>query len=201
MKKQVRKGIAVLLLQLLIVSFPAMAQRERGEEILTVSAGMSIWNIMMGIYDDSLNTSSTPTFDLTYDYGITKTFSLGGAVSYNSFSFINPNYSYINKSGIIVRESISAEYTLINVSVRPLYHWGKQENFEWFTGLRMGYGFWTGEVKTTDPYYDDDIYQKDLYQIQVLFGSRAYFRENLAVTFDVGLGSPYFASLGLSLKL
>ena len=177
------------------------AQRDKGEEVLSLGAGLSYWNLLMGFVGDSLITTSTPTFDLTYDYGITHNFSIGAAVSYNSFSFINPRYSYVNSSGVIIYESISVKYSLVNVAIRPLYHWGKKENFEWHTGLRMGYGFWNAKLNTTDPYYKDEFYRKDVYQIQVLFGSRAYFSEYMAITFDVGLGSPYFASIGLSLKL
>ena len=194
--------LSFIILIIMNLSYDSVrAQRQAGEQILTAGVGLSIWNILMGAVSDSLSTSSTPTFHATYDYGLTQTFSLGGGIGYNSFSFINPNYSYVNSSGVIVYESISVKYSRINIGIRPLYHWGKKENFEWFTGLRMGYGFWTAKLETTDPFYDDDYFQKDLYEIQLLFGSRAYFSEYLSVTFDVGLGSPYFASLGLSLKL
>ena len=187
----------------LLPSKNTFGQREKGEAILTVSVGLSIWNMYAGVANvgDSLTASSTPTFNATYDYGITHNFSIGAAAGFNSFSFTNPHYSYVNSSGVVIYESIGVTYSRINIAVRPLYHWGKNEDFEWHTGLRMGYSFWTAELNTSDPYYQDEFYRQNLYSIQVLFGSRAYFTEFLAITFYVGIGTPYFASLGLSLKL
>ena len=129
----------------------SLAQREKGEQILTVGVGLSIWNLFAGVanLDDSINASSTPTFYGAYDYGITKQFSVGGSLSYNSFAFSNPYYSYINSGGNIVREAISVVYRRVNLALRPLYHWGKNEDFEWFAGMRLGYSFWTAELETT----------------------------------------------------
>lgn len=191
------------LLILSTLSSELKAQRNKGEAVLTGGLGLSIWNIIAGALNtgDSLIAKSTPTFSLMYDYGITSRFSIGGAVGYNSFSFTNPYYSYVNSSGAIVYESISVKYSSVNVGLRPMYHWGKSEIFEWMAGMRLGYSFWTAEVITTDPYYKDEYFRRDMYSAQVLFGSRAYMSEFLAVTFEVGIGAPYFANLGLSLKL
>ena len=181
----------------------SFGQRESGEAVLTGGLGLSIWNIYASTlnFEDSVNARSTPTFDLAYDYGITHNFSIGGAVAYNSFTISNPNYSYVNSSGVIVYESIKVKYSRINFGIRPLYHWGKRENFEWHTGMRLGYSFWTAEVITTDPFYSDDYYRQDAFSLQVLFGSWAYFSDYMAITFEVGIGSPYLANIGLSLKL
>lgn len=168
-----------------------------------MGAGLGIWNAFATALNlgDSVTASSTPTISLTYDYGITHNFSIGGALSYNAFSIINPNYSYVNQGGVIIYESISVDYSRVNIAVRPLYHWGKKENFEWFTGLRLGYSFWKAEISTTDPYYDDEYRRLNTYSFQALFGSRAYFTEYLAVTLELGLIDPYIAMLGISLNL
>ena len=73
----------------ILIDQAAYGQRGKGESILTATVGLSIWNLYAGEanFEDSLNASSTPTFNLTYDYGITKEFSVGAALSYNSFSF------------------------------------------------------------------------------------------------------------------
>jgi len=201
MKKVSRYILSAVLL--ILSNSEVYSQREKGEAILTATVGLSIWNLYAGAANvsDSLIATSTPTINAMYDYGITKEFSIGAAIGYNSFSFTNPNYSYINSGGVIVNESISVKYTRVNLAVRPLYHWGKREEFEWHAGIRLSYSFWTAELQTTDPYYNDEYYRANLYGAQAVFGSRAYFSEFVAVTFDVGIGSPYFASIGLSLKL
>ena len=199
-----RFSLKLLIIIVMIFSSTLLkAQRVAGEGMLTGGVGLSIWNLYAGALNvsDSILAKSTPTVYGTYDYGITKDFSIGGGVSYNSFSLINPNYSYVNSSGVIVEESISVKYSRVNLCLRPLYHWGKRENFEWFTGLRLGYSFWTATLQTTDPYYKDDYFRRDMYSAQLLFGSRAFLTDLVALTFDLGIGAPYFASLGLSVKL
>jgi len=200
------RPFSCILVSTVIFSLPIQntsGQKAKGEAILTAGAGLSIWNMYSGVANlsDSLLASSTPTFNATYDYGLTKNFSIGAAVGYNSFSFSNPHYSYINARGVIIYETISVKYSRVNVAVRPLYHWGKNENFEWHAGMRLGYSFWTAQLNTTDPFYKDEYERQNLYSAQVLIGSRAYFTEFLAITFDVGIGTPYFSSLGISLKL
>lgn len=201
MKKTNKKGLIFILL--LFVFVDLNAQRKERESILTVGFGLGMWNFIASAINlvDSADASSIPTINATYDYGITHNFSLGAAVSYNSISISNPNYSYINSAGVIIYERISVDYSRVNVALRPLYHWGKRENFEWHTGLRLGYSFWNAQLNTTDPYYSDQVYQENSYSFQVLFGSRAYVSEFISITFDVGLIEPYIASLGLSLKL
>ncbi len=199
-----RKASAIFL----VVSFclannSLLAQREKGEQMLTVGMGLSIWNMFSSVanFGDSIEASSTPTIYATYDYGITKQFSIGAHLSYNAFSFTNPYYSYVNSSGVIVYEPIKVRYGRTNIAVRPLYHWGKNEDFQWHGGMRLGYSFWTAEVESSDPYYTDEYYRQNAFSAQVLVGSRAYLGNFFYLTFDVGIGAPYFASLGLTLKL
>lgn len=179
------------------------AQRSAKEGIVGISFGYNIWNAYSSVLNagDSVTAKSSPTFTGTYDYGITHNFSVGGSVSYNTFSLINPNYSYVSQAGIIIYEPISVDLSRVNIAVRPLYHWGKSEVFEWYAGVRLGYSFWEARVNTTDPYYTDQYLRQNTYSFQALVGSRAYLSDYVAVTMEFGLFEPYIAALGISMKL
>ena len=196
-----RIALYVLALSLLLPAGNISAQRSSGEAIISASVGLNIFNFIMEAVSDSLITTSTPTFTFTYDYGLARSFSIGAAVSYYQFSFINPHYSYVKSPGVIVYENISVKYSQLNLGVRPIYHWGKSESFEWYTGVRMGFSFWTAKLETTDPYYKDDFAREDHYAFQVLFGSRAYFTPEFGVAFDLAIFDPYFVSLGICMRL
>ena len=193
-------GIIFFFCLMSLSSSSLLAQRQANESVLTASVGYSIWNFI-GQLTDSIDVKSTPTFDATYDYAIVGNVTLGGAVSYNTFSFINPNYSYINSARTIVYESISVKYSLVNVALRPVVRWGKNDDLEWFAGLRLGYSFWDAKIETSDPYYQDEYARETNYSIQAIGGLRAWVSDYVGLTFDVGIGTPYFASMGVSLKL
>jgi hypothetical protein len=195
--------IACLIFLVLADSNISYAQKSKGESILSGSIGLSIWNLLVGAAgaSDSLKTASTPTFSLIYDYGLSEHFSIGASLAYNSFSITKPDHTFVGANGNLVYDQLKYKASRVNIAVRPLFHWGKNEIMDWHAGMRLGYSLWTTALETRDPYYSNTYDQTSGYSAQVLFGARTYFNEYLSLLFDIGIGAPYFASIGISMKL
>jgi hypothetical protein len=181
----------------------AIAQRKKGESVLSLGMGLSVFNIIVGSagVDDSVTTFSTPTLYATYDYALSRRFSLGLSLAHNRFSISRPYYSFINSNGQLVYDPLTYQGDRINLTFRPLFHWGSNEYIDWYTGFRIGMSIWNEKIVTRDPFYKNEISQTNGFSLQALIGARIKLTELLSFSFDFGLGEPYLGSMGIGVKL
>jgi len=172
----------------------------KGESVLTAGFGVGFLNVavsLQGAADDNVKTSSAPTLNFMYDYGLIDNFSMGIAVGYNSISIEEKYTSY--PTGIDYTKK--GTYTRLNIGLRPMFHWGTKEELDWHSGIRLGYSMWDYSFSSNDPFAEPEYDNQDLYSFQILFGARAYFSEKVGMTFDIGVGTPYFVGIGMSVRL
>ncbi len=201
MKKQ------LVILSLLISGITTnntFAQSKKGESVITAGVGMSLYFNVLTTQSvtNGANTSSLPTLNLTYDYGITESFSLGIAIGHNRLSVTENERAYYDPFGTLLVEQPTIHLSRTNIALRPMFHWGNNERLDWHAGLRLGYSIWSFSDDSKDPFYTsvNGVSSLGLPSFQILTGSRIYFTDNLGMTIDVGIGTPYFASIGLSRK-
>lgn len=178
--------------------------QKKAQSVITAGLGVGYLNMsvtLAGANSKELKTSAIPTLNFMYDLGLLDNFSMGLAVGYNALhieeektvtTYPNPGTTTYVSTG---------DYSRLNIAMRPLFHWGKREDLDWHAGVRIGYSIWDASFTTTDPFNEPDYEAQDLYSIQALVGARAYFSEKVGMTIDVGVGTPYFVGIGMSVKL
>lgn len=178
----------------------ADAQKYKGESVVTLGAGYSF----VGALFDAVSTDATaaPAILVMYDYAIGDKFTLGAAFSYQSmgYSFDNTYYSTAN---VPMTEVVEFKYARMNFGIRPLFHFGNNDDMDWYTGLRIGYQTWAVSNDSNDPFYidgDEAIEVLSRPTVQPLLGARYFFTENIGVNLEVGLGSPYVAMVGANFR-
>lgn len=176
----------------------ASAQKESNQLVITTGMGYSIsQSLIKKVLSTDLSESeelkSIPLLNLMVDYGISDQFSLGVAYTFNQFAWEESD----------VNESLtSISFTRHNIAGRGLFHFGRNDDLDLYTGLRMGTTIWDISSEGND--YDDnsDFSVLSGLSAQGLFGVRAYFSDVIGVNFEAGLGTgPYFCAGGLSFRL
>lgn len=139
----------------------------------------------------------TPVY-LGLDYGIDKNITIGGEISYRSFSNTYYDYKY--------------NYTLIGVHFNGNYHFNElldiPKKFDLYAGGTLGYYNWNNsyEYKGTNTHIIHQNYSPNYsgssglgFGLQA--GGRYFFNDKLAINLETGGGSVFGAKIGLTLKL
>jgi hypothetical protein len=169
--------------------------------------------------------SNTPTFQLAWDYGITKWFSAGVAGSYNSAKYTFDNLEYNGKK--IGTANLTANRTTL--TTRLFLHYGNNNNWDFYTGGRIGVGLWSGRVSVSadeglaadlvaniderlEGYVPKFIRKRLLNDLGaragfaapsiqfVPIGVRGYFNDHIGLNAELAIGSPYYASAGVNYR-
>jgi len=162
------------------------AQQEAGEVVISAGAGYSLISRLITV---GSNASSIPPIYLNVDYGVTENFSIGLAGSYNSFSYDDID---------IFGDPLSVTGTRNNIAARALFHFGDNPKLDQYAGLRAGMTLWG--YQDSDNIAEENL-NLNVSSFRVLYGLRAYLTDNLAVNFEVGLGSPYIFNGGIAYRL
>ena len=182
-------GVAALLL-----SLPALAQIDKGASIINVGVGYSLFSSPSSASFASSTESSIPVISATYDYAIVDHFSYGIGLSYQQFT---QTQTYYNNGA---NTNYTQNIYVTNAGIRALYHFGSPM-LEGYTGIRMGYSFWTSNQPTVQQgYYGPTNYNKNVPSFMAILGMRASLSDAIAVHLEIGLGSPYAAETGISFK-
>jgi len=202
-------GLAVIGLAL-FSNQKAAAQKEAGQSVVTLGVGESLVGSIFSVASSSTSGGSysishSPAILGMYDYGLSDRFSIGAAFSYQSFSTAYTNYSYYNSTtGGAYYGSWTDKITRINYAVRALFHFGDNENFDPYFGLRLGFTNWSASTTNPDPNYATDngfgVTIKGAIAPQVVFGVRYFFTPLIGVNLEAAIGSPYYASAGVNFK-
>jgi len=189
----------------------------KGKSTVTVGGGVSLAGAIISTFekdvvasvnltDPSVNakTSSIPVLFGSYDYGISNLFSIGVAGSYESWKVTVPGYTDpygSSTGGPITYGTSSLNISRVNIAIRPLFHFGSNENLDIYFGPRLGYTLWNTDVKSTDPAVTGVGFgHGNVFSPAVLFGTRYYFTPNIGLNFEISIGAPYAAALGVNFK-
>ncbi|HEY6161692.1 MAG TPA: outer membrane beta-barrel protein [Bacteroidia bacterium] len=180
----------------------AHAQNAQGQTVITGGAGFSLAGILFTLIKDALNSSNvtsktTPVIGGMVDYGISDHFSLGGAYTYQS---VSASYTSYTKDTITYTGNFKDKISRQNFGVRPLFHFGSNENFDTYAGARLSYTIWKYTSNARTDVSSTDFSGTSRIHFQALFGMRYFFTENIGFNFEAAVGPSYYAFFGINAR-
>ncbi len=136
--------------------------------------------------------SATPAMQLTYDYMVTDFLSAGAAASFQQFKFSDNEASFTIKR--------------MNFAVRALFHYGKSDKLDMYSGIRLGMTNWGYkiDVPTNDPtltaLQDSKLSGFGFAPQLVAFGIRGYFTDHIGANVEFAIGAPYYMTGGVNYR-
>ena len=186
---------------------------EQRGSVIGVNSGLSLINSLIGAFDyaekEGFSTSGLPVLQVSYDRMLNNRFSIGAAVAYSTVTL---EYRDPNVKEPIVDNEIShfeASFNRINLAVRSLFYYTSQDRMDIYSGLRVGFHGYSLKASSEDPDFSpEDVFRKRYLATKlkpgmqvILFGTNLYPVERLGINFEVSVGQPYFASMGLRYKI
>jgi hypothetical protein len=192
------------------------AQNEDYRHVFSANAGLNFFQFLsFAEFSQSGNVAFTdakgygsPTFQLSYDYGFKKWFSLGFAYANNRFGAKYTNL-VIDNQGI---GDLNMRYSRNTFTTRVLFHYGNQGRLDMYSGLRLGVSIWGSKPSKdiTDSQATSLLDSGGIGSARgtgaiphigmTLFGLRYYVTENLGLGFESNLGS-YLASVQVNYRV
>ncbi len=221
----------------IFVSIAFLAQAQNGDfrNVVSANIGLNVFGSAAGSLDGNTNTNEAqykygkftagPTFQLAWDYGVVKWFSIGVAGSYNRAKYAYEDVQYKGeKLGTV--NFVAGRTTL---SIRPLFHYGNANNWDFYSGFRLGAGFWSAKLSLDA---NDDLAMQLVAKIDedlagyvpgfirkrlvndvgaragfvapvvqfVPIGVRGYFNDHIGLNAELAVGSPYFLTGGVNYR-
>lgn len=211
-------ALAVLGL-VLFSSNQASAQSESGQSVLSLHTGFSVTGgLIKAVFDSDIDMTDTssgmttgylnssvtggPAIVAGWDLGLSERWSIGFIASTQGWSG-DASYSYLDENNALVNENLTFNLRRNNVSFCPKIHYGNGDNVDLYSGIRIGYVFWSSSWETNDPDFDDfSNFNAGRPNIGLTaFGGRFYFNDNFGASFELNLGAPNILGLGLNYKL
>jgi opacity protein-like surface antigen len=163
---------------------------------VSLNAGFSLVGSLLNAISSSggiegFKSTSLPAIQINYDYTIEKWLSIGAAASFQKLGY---EYTDVNDGN----EFIDVDLSRLNIAFRPLFHYGNLDNFDLYSGLRIGYEIWSINANTED--YSEASFANGFSFQLVAFGMRGYFTDNFGANVELGIGSPHFISMGLNYR-
>jgi hypothetical protein len=187
--------------------FNAQAQKSEGTSVATLGLGYSLVNNLfkagLETYPE-ITVTSVPTIAVTYDFALTDNFSIGVAGAYQSIGG-EINNTYTDGNQVEQTELAKANYSRMNIAIRPLFHYGNSDKLDMYSGLRVGYLFKTLTVDSDDPdaQIEDDLndFVGNRFSLGLVpFGMRYFFTDNIGINMDIQIGTPYVVSGGIAFQ-
>lgn len=205
MKKQI-----LVLAAIAMMAFSAKAQNEDFRSTASLTAGVNALSLFSGIVNSAadetgITLKATPSFQISYDYGLKKWFSLGFAASMNSVSSSATDFDYTDEeTGIVYNGNYDFKGRRMTFALRTLFHYGNSGKLDMYSGLRLGAKRWSTDFTTTGTlkdYFDEgDIAPiNNGINVQIIpFGLRYYITDNIGLGFETALGAPYFSAIQIN---
>jgi hypothetical protein len=210
MKKQ------VIVLALLCASFSIFAQNEEYRSVVSANLGANAFGLLKGLVTaanedlgGTTTMTATPTFALSYDYGVNKWFSIGAHAAFNSLSIKTDRIEDAN--GSVKTGDLKVTASRIPIQARALFHYGNSGRLDMYSGLSLGGSIWSGKASGSLVTEFENSEDNPFRGVRssgflptgqlILFGLRGYITENIGIGFESTIGSPYFASLQLNYRL
>ena len=201
------------------------AQNETYRHTLTGGVGASFFGFVVDVVDGTdfsdsefANTSdeftinsglfrgkSLPAFQVNYDYGFKKWFSLGGGISYQKFDVDFQDLQYTEDTGEQnFVESAAIDVHRLNIGIRTLFHYGNSNRIDMYSGFRLGLTNWGISASSSDVGLEGDLNSVFglLPSFQFIpFALRGYVTENLGIQFETGIGTPHMFAFGVNYRM
>jgi len=146
-----------------------------------------------------LNYTALPAFYVNYDFQVNEFFSVGAAGSFQLFKLKNTTTS----------EFVQINRT--NIGIRALFHYGKSDKMDMYSGVRLSTTMWdlstniTGDPSVTE--FVDDLNSSKFFNKAVViapqivaFGIKGYFTDMFGAHLEFSIGSPYYLSGGVNMR-
>ncbi len=190
MKKQI-----ITLASLLFFSVSGIFAQDY-KSTISADAGVSMVgrfiNLVVNL-DTIRGYSATPALQLSYDYMVTDFLSAGGAVSFQQFKFSGTDGTFALRR--------------INFAARALFHYGKSDKLDMYSGVRLGMTNWAYKIDITS---DDPTLQAlqgngkfsglGFAPQLIAFGIRGYFTDNIGANIEFAVGAPYYMAGGINYR-
>jgi hypothetical protein len=197
----------LMLLAGIIVPKQAAAQKYQGQSVVTGGVGFSVVGLFFGLVETGLDagteirTTKTPVLIGAYDYGVSDRFSVGVAYSYQGLTLKYDNY--IDANGNTVLGNFTDRLTRQNFGLRPLFHFGDNDDFDIYAGLRLSFMRWSYTTDRPDlasNFATEILGGASPVKVQGLFGMRYFFTENIGFNTELAIGPSYFAMIGVNAR-
>lgn len=199
---------------IITLSIASFAQDKPYEIVLSGGTGASLSNMSLkgitnlGLQEAGLDSKVQTTMLVNgmLDVCISKNISIGLAYTHKQFYWTDAFEDTIQNT--IVQSSATISTQKRNYGLRVLYHHSSHENFEFYTGLRVGLTHWKINISgktNAETLFETPVSDFNLPatypSIQALAGFRHYFGRVFGWFGELGIGSsPYFCSVGLNVR-
>lgn len=113
------------------------AQSDEYRSTVTLNTGYSLIGNLLNATGNNyeVESFSIPAIQATYDFSLVKWFSAGAAVSYQLMGYEYTDYGANN-------EDFKTTIHRTNFAVRGLFHYGKNDMLDMYSGVRFGITNW-----------------------------------------------------------
>jgi len=163
----------------------------------------AIDNLGGAFSDETVTKKGTPSIQLTFDYGLTKWFSIGAAVSTQKIGLSSTGGTFTDSLGVSVANPYEASLSRTTVALRPLFHYANNDRLDLYSGLRVQYINISEENSSLDPSTStvlDFPTKKGIGVGIVAFGARYYITENIGLGTEINIGRPYVVNLSVNAR-
>ena len=199
---KMKKIFFVFSLALCVATFQVNAQNMDYRS----SAGLSVGGSFLGLVDNVFllndgvtgTSSNTPAIEVNYDYALKQWFSVGFRGGYQAGKMDLQNVPLTDDDGFITPADVQGNYARTVLALELLFHYGNAGKVDMYSGLRGGLSIWSGELNSTSPDLDLGVGSGTSPNIGLtVFGLRYYFTENIGAGFELSVGSPSYANVGV----
>lgn len=191
-----------------LVPTQAFAQKYRGQTVIGTNGAFSLVGaVVFGAFNitdraiEGFNARATPGISTSIDVGLTPRFSVGGAYFVQSASA--EWTSYTDTAGNTYTGEYYIRLKRENFGLRALFHFGAEDDFDPYFGVRLGMSRWTSEIKietgSNIDLFDETVF-RNRFLPQAIFGVRYFFLPFLGVNTEIAVGFPYYLSLGVNFR-
>jgi opacity protein-like surface antigen len=185
----------------------AAAQKYLGQTVVGANGAFSLVGLVLtstfNAADkvDGLQTRVTPGISGTVDVGLAPRFSLGGAYFIQT---ARADWSqYTDTAGVVHTGDYFMRLARNNFGIRALFHFGDNDDFDPYFGVRLGMSRWT-YTSNVDGASDIGLFDERDFRTriwpQALFGVRYFFLPFLGVNAELAIGFPYYLSTGINFR-
>jgi hypothetical protein len=202
-------AVAVMLLAGVIAPKQASAQKYQGQSVVTGGVGFSVVGLFLGLVDNALDAATdirstkTPVLLGAYDYGVSDRFSIGVGYTYQSLTLKYDGYYVNGDLDSLKQGSFTDRLTRQNFGLRPMFHFGDNDDLDIYAGLRVSFVRWSYTSNRPDiagNWASDILGGASPVKAQALFGMRYFFTENLGFNTELAIGPSYFAMIGINAR-
>jgi len=153
---------------------------------------------------ETIDKKSLPSLQLTFDYGLTKWFSLGLAASYQKLGFESTGgmtFDTITMTSVV--NDYTAKFTRTSIALRPLFHYANNDRLDLYSGLRVQYFAANYSDDSKDPETAGilDLPTRTGFGVGIIpFGARYYITENIGLGTEINIGRPYVVNLSVNAR-